>query len=77
MGGIALGATASVYVFHVLPVPRFWLIPRARIVYRAMQTEIRHLQGVPPDVEELAAEAIEEVVEDAEEGAPLLGPPRS
>ena len=38
-----------------------------------MQTEIRHLQGIPPDVEELAAEAIEEVVEDAEEGAPLLG----
>ncbi|EPT02745.1 hypothetical protein FOMPIDRAFT_1143170 [Fomitopsis schrenkii] len=59
VGGIALGATASV------------------IVYRAMQTEIRHLQGVSPDVEELAAEAIEEVVEDAEEGAPLLGPSRS
>ena len=77
MGGIALGATASVYAFHVLPVSRFWLIPRARIVYRAMQTEIRHLQGIPPDVEELAAEAIEEVVEDAEEGAPLLGAPRS
>lgn len=42
-----------------------------------MQTEIRHLQGLSPDVEELAAEAIDEAVEDAEEGAPLLGPPRS
>ncbi|KZT71582.1 Golgi apparatus membrane protein TVP38 [Daedalea quercina L-15889] len=46
------------------------------IIYRAMQTEIRRLQGISPDVEELAAEAIEEAVEDAEEGAPLLGPPR-
>ncbi|KAH9843895.1 Golgi apparatus membrane protein TVP38 [Rhodofomes roseus] len=46
------------------------------IVYRAMQAEIRRLQGVSPDVEELAAEAIEEAVEDAEEGAPLLGHPR-
>lgn len=57
--------------------PALWLILQSSIVYRAMQTEIRNLQGVPPDVEELAAEAIEEVVEDAEEGAPLLGPPRS
>ncbi|OBZ76629.1 Golgi apparatus membrane protein TVP38 [Grifola frondosa] len=39
------------------------------VIYRAMQTEIRHLQGIPPEVDELAAEAIEE----AEEGSPLLG----
>lgn len=39
------------------------------IIYRAMQTEIRRLQGIPPEVDELAAEALE----DAEEGAPLLG----
>lgn len=35
-----------------------------------MRNEILHLQGVPPEIDELAAEAIEE----AEEGAPLLGP---
>lgn len=34
-----------------------------------MQSHIRHLDGIPPDVDELAAEAIEE----ANEGAPLLG----
>jgi len=38
------------------------------IIYRAMQTEIRRLEGIPPEVDELAAEALEE----AEEGAPLL-----
>ncbi|KAJ8455123.1 hypothetical protein ONZ51_g12627 [Trametes cubensis] len=42
------------------------------IIYRAMRNEILHLQGVPPEIDELAAEAIEE----AEEGAPLLGPHR-
>ncbi|KAJ8483323.1 hypothetical protein ONZ51_g4781 [Trametes cubensis] len=42
------------------------------IIYRAMRNEILHLQGVPPEIDELAAEAIEE----AEEGAPLLGPRR-
>ena len=41
-----------------------------RIIYRLMKREILHLKGVPPEVDELAAEAIEE----AEEGAPLLGP---
>lgn len=35
-----------------------------------MRKEILHLHGVPPEIDELAAEAIEE----AEEGAPLLGP---
>ncbi|TFK94706.1 Golgi apparatus membrane protein TVP38 [Polyporus arcularius HHB13444] len=39
------------------------------IIYRLMKKEILHLQGVPPEIDELAAEAIEE----AEEGAPLLG----
>ena len=34
-----------------------------------MQSHIRHLDGIPPEVDELAAEAIEE----ATEGAPLLG----
>ncbi len=38
-----------------------------------MRKEILHLQGVPPEIDELAAEAIEE----AEEGAPLLGPHRA
>lgn len=33
-----------------------------------MQSHIRHIEGIPPDVDELAAEA----VEDAGEGAPLL-----
>lgn len=33
-----------------------------------MQTHIRHLQGISPDIDELAAEAVEE----AGEGAPLL-----
>ncbi|KAI0677455.1 Golgi apparatus membrane protein TVP38 [Trametes maxima] len=40
------------------------------IIYRSMRKEILHLQGVPREIDELAAEAIEE----AEEGAPLLGP---
>ncbi|OJT10205.1 Golgi apparatus membrane protein TVP38 [Trametes pubescens] len=43
------------------------------VIYRAMRKEILHLQGVPPEIDELAAEAIEE----AEEGAPLLGPHRA
>ena len=34
-----------------------------------MQSRIKHLDGVPPEVDELAAEAVEE----AGEGAPLLG----
>lgn len=34
-----------------------------------MTTHIRHLEGLSPEVDELAAEA----VEDAAEGAPLLG----
>ncbi|KAI0747440.1 Golgi apparatus membrane protein TVP38 [Irpex lacteus] len=39
------------------------------LTYRSMQSHIRHLSGISPDVDELAAEA----VEDAGEGAPLLG----
>lgn len=34
-----------------------------------MQAHIRHLDGLSPEVDELAAEAVEE----ATEGAPLLG----
>ena len=34
-----------------------------------MQAHIRHLDGLPPAVDELAAEAVDE----AAEGAPLLG----
>jgi len=41
----------------------------AGIIFRAMQAHIRHLEDLPPDVDELAAEALEE----ASEGAPLLG----
>jgi hypothetical protein len=39
-----------------------------RIVYHLVQNHIRHLEGIPPEVDELAAEAIEDV----DEGAPLL-----
>ncbi|KAI0082592.1 Golgi apparatus membrane protein TVP38 [Panus rudis PR-1116 ss-1] len=38
------------------------------VIYHAMQSHIRHLKDLPPDVDELAAEAVEE----AGEGAPLL-----
>ncbi|THH02411.1 hypothetical protein EW026_g436 [Hermanssonia centrifuga] len=38
------------------------------IIYRSMQAHIRKLEGIPPEIDELAAEA----VEDAGEGAPLL-----
>jgi hypothetical protein len=39
-----------------------------RLVYRSMQSHIRHLDGMSPEVDELAAEAID----DAGEHAPLL-----
>jgi hypothetical protein len=38
------------------------------VVYREVRRRIRHAEGNPPAVDELAAEA----VEDAGEGAPLL-----
>ncbi|KAI0347336.1 Golgi apparatus membrane protein TVP38 [Trametopsis cervina] len=38
------------------------------LTYRAMQSHIRHLDGISPDLDELAAEAVDE----AAEGAPLL-----
>lgn len=38
------------------------------VVYRLVQNHLRHLKGIPADIDELAAEAIE----DADEGAPLL-----
>ncbi|KAF9482492.1 Golgi apparatus membrane protein TVP38 [Pholiota conissans] len=39
-------------------------------VYNLVQNHIRHLEGIPPEVDELAAEAIE----DYDEEAPLLSP---
>ncbi|KAJ3999511.1 Golgi apparatus membrane protein TVP38 [Lentinula boryana] len=42
------------------------------LVYRLVQNHIRKLEGVPPAVDELAAEAIE----DFNEEAPLLGSPQ-
>jgi hypothetical protein len=39
------------------------------VVYRLVQHQLRHLEGVPPSVEEDVIEALEE----ADEGAPLLG----
>ena len=42
-----------------------------RTVYNLVQNHIRHLEGVPPEVDELAAEAIE----DYDEEAPLLSSP--
>jgi len=41
------------------------------IIYRSMEQHLRHLKGISPEIDELAAEAIEEAVG---EGAPLLGP---
>ncbi|KAH9940575.1 Golgi apparatus membrane protein TVP38 [Amylocystis lapponica] len=46
----------------------FVSVVASMIIYRAMKAEI-HRQGVPPETDELAVEALE----DAEEGAPLLG----
>ncbi|KAL0570763.1 Tlg2-vesicle protein [Marasmius crinis-equi] len=40
------------------------------LVYTLVQSHIRKLSGIPRDVDELAAEAIE----DFDEAAPLLGP---
>ena len=39
-----------------------------RFIYRSMQNHLRKLDGISPDIDELAVEA----VEDAAEGAPLL-----
>jgi len=39
------------------------------VVYRLVQQQLRHLKGVSPSTEEAIIEALEE----AEEGAPLLG----
>ncbi|KZT24446.1 Golgi apparatus membrane protein TVP38 [Neolentinus lepideus HHB14362 ss-1] len=39
------------------------------VVYNQMQKHIRHAEGLPPEVDELAVEAIEDV---GDEGAPLL-----
>ena len=39
-----------------------------RVIYRLMQAEIRKTRGIPPEIDELAAEAIENLEEE-----PLLG----
>lgn len=39
------------------------------IIYRSMEQHMRHLKGISPTIDELAVEAVEE----AGEGAPLLG----
>jgi len=44
--------------------------PGFRTVYNLVQGHIRHLEGFPAEVDELAAEAIE----DYDEEAPLLSP---
>lgn len=46
----------------------FSLDIRSRWVYTLVQSHIRHLDGIDPEVDELAAEAIEEY----DEEAPLL-----
>jgi hypothetical protein len=43
-----------------------------RLVYTLVQGHIRQLKGVPPQIDELAAEAIEEYGEDNGEEEPLL-----
>jgi hypothetical protein len=44
-----------------------------RLVYTLVQGHIRHLEGISPEIDELAAEAIEDFGEDGEE-EPLLRP---
>ncbi len=39
-----------------------------RIIYRSMKSQLRKLDGISPEIDELAVEA----VDDAAEGAPLL-----
>ena len=41
-------------------------------MYTLVQGHIRQLEGIPPQIDELAAEAIEEYVEDNNEEEPLL-----
>jgi len=43
-----------------------------RLVYTLVQRHIRHLEGIPPEIDELAAEAIEDFGEDVREDEPLL-----
>jgi hypothetical protein len=45
-----------------------------RLVYTLVQGHIRHLKGIPPEIDELAAEAIEDFGEDVGEEDPLLRP---
>jgi hypothetical protein len=50
------------------------LINITRLVYTLVQGHIRHLEGIPPEIDELAAEALEHFGEDGGEEEPLLRP---
>lgn len=69
-GGILVALFTSWYVFSLF----FWFHPITvdcfRTVYNSVQSHIRHIDGFPPEVDGLAAEA----VEDYDEEAPLLSP---
>lgn len=68
--GILIAFLTSWYVISVASMHVF--VKRGvlfRIIYRSMQAHIRHIEDLPSDVDELAAEAVDE----AAEGAPLLG----
>lgn len=68
-GGILIVILTSMFVFRLSLLISRMLIHIHSIIYHAMQSHIRHLKNIPPEIDELAAEAVEE----AEEGAPLLG----
>jgi hypothetical protein len=66
-GGILIAIFASWYVCGSYPTQQ--VNSRIyRLVYTLVQKHIRSLSGISPEIDELAAEA----VEDAEEDAPLL-----
>lgn len=69
VGGVLITFIASWYVDQVFLYACI-IIALYRYIYRLMRREILHLEGIPPEIDELAEEAIEE----AAEGAPLLGP---
>jgi hypothetical protein len=61
-GGIAIAIFTSWYVIPDVP----WLLLTSvhRLIYTLVQRHIRKLEGIPPEVDELAAEAIEDYGED-------------
>jgi hypothetical protein len=50
------------------------LIDFARLVYTLVQGHIRRLKGIPPEIDDLAADAIEDFGEGGGEEEPLLRP---